>query len=177
MKKLLLLPLVLLAFTSCKDKNDKTQKEEKAQPTSFTEEALNETMQSTDGVTIDFRTILDKHQGKPMVIDLWASWCPDCIKGMPKVHALQEKFPDVTYVFLSFDKTKEAWINGIDKYGAKGENYFLGRDKWKDGALSKAIDLDWIPRYIVLDEIGNIALFRAVEADDEELIATLNNLK
>ena len=177
MKKLLLLPLILLAFTGCKDKSDKPQEEEKEQPTSFTQEALNETLVATDGFEIEFGTMLDKFQGKPMVIDFWASWCPDCIKGMPKVHALQEQFPDVTYVFLSFDKTREAWINGIDKYGTKGKNYFLGRDKWKNGALSKAIELDWIPRYMVLDEVGNIVLFRAIEADDEKLIATLNNFK
>ncbi|GGB68632.1 alkyl hydroperoxide reductase [Flavobacterium suaedae] len=177
MKKLLLLPIILLAFTGCKDKSDKSQEEEKVQPTSFTEKALNETMQTPDGATMDFRTVLEKYQGRPIVIDLWASWCPDCIKGMPKLHALQEQFPDVTYLFLSFDKTKEAWINGIDKYEVKGEHYLLGRDKWKGGALSEAVELDWIPRYMVLDETGNIALFRAVEADDEKLIATLNNLK
>jgi len=109
------------------------------------------------------------------VIDVWDSWCPDCIKGMPKVEALQKEFPEAVYLFLSYDKTPESWAKGIEKYAVNGEHYLI-LSKWKGGTFNNSIDLDWIPRYIVLDKTGKIALYRAIEADDEKLISTIKNL-
>ena len=36
---------------------------------------------------------------------------------------------------------------------------------WK-GPFAKAIDLDWIPRYMVIDTTGEISLYRAIAIDD-----------
>ncbi|OYQ33122.1 alkyl hydroperoxide reductase [Flavobacterium cyanobacteriorum] len=166
MKKILLLPVLMLAIISC------TQ----AQETAFTTETLNSTMTTLDGKEIAFKDILARYKGKTVVIDVWASWCPDCVKGMPKVHALQKQFPNVVYLFLSYDKTDEAWKKGIEKNKVKGENYHVGTNM-KKGAFSEGIKLDWIPRYMVVDKNGKIALWRAIEADDEKLIAILKNLK
>jgi hypothetical protein len=95
---------------------------------------------------------------------------------MPKVVELQKQFPDAVYLFLSYDKTPESWAKGIEKYGVKGEHYFVKSD-WKGGAFSESIDLDWIPRYLILDKSGKITLYKAIEADDEKLITTLKNIK
>jgi thiol-disulfide isomerase/thioredoxin len=166
MKKILLLPLFLVAMISC------TQ----AQENSFTAETLNSTMTTLDGKEMAFKDILAKYKGKTIVIDVWASWCPDCVKGMPKVHNLQKQFPNAVYLFLSYDKTEESWKKGIEKNNVKGENYHVGNNM-KKGTFSEGIKLDWIPRYMVVDKKGKIALWRAVEADDEQLIATLKKLK
>ena len=169
MKKILLLPLILLAFTACKE-------EKKETPTNFTEAALNDTMTALDGTEMQFKEILEKYKGNPIVIDVWASWCPDCVKGMPKVHKLQEQFPNAVYLFLSYDKTPESWKKGIEKYEAKGEHYLIG-SAWKGGTFSESIELDWIPRYMLVDKESNIAFYYAKEADNEELIATLKTIQ
>jgi len=148
----------------------------KAQKTAFTEEALKDVMLTLDEKSLSFEEILKKYKGKTIVIDVWASWCPDCIKGMPKVEALQQQFPNAVFLFLSYDKTPESWKKGIEKYNVKGEHYLI-QSKWKGGAFSNSIDLDWIPRYMIIDKTGAIALYRAIEADDEKLITTLKNLK
>ncbi len=152
----------LLGMTSCS----------KAQKTEFTKDALAEVMQSQTGEEITFQEILQTYKGKTIVIDIWASWCTDCIKGMPKVEALQAQFPEVVYLFLSYDKTPESWAAGIEKYQVKGAHYLI-RSNWKGGGFKSAVDIDWIPRYLVVDPTGKIALYRAIEADDEQLIATL----
>ena len=128
-------------------------------------------MISTKNETITFKEILDQYKGKTVLIDVWASWCPDCVKGMPKVKTLQKDFPNVTYLFISMDKNYEAWLKGIEKYDVKGE-HFLTTDGMK-GVFGSSINLDWIPRYMIVDKEGKIALFKAIEADDEKLIATL----
>ncbi|MGX7666141.1 TlpA family protein disulfide reductase [Flavobacterium pedocola] len=148
---------------------------QKKDDTAFKKEALENVMVTTDGGQITFKEILKKYEGKTIVMDIWASWCSDCIKGMPKVKALQKEFPDATYLFISMDKTPEAWKKGIEKYEVNGEHY-MATDGMK-GVFGKAVNLDWIPRYMVVDKKGTIALYKAIEADDQKLIETLKTLK
>jgi len=140
----------------------------------FKSEALSQKLMSVTGEYITFEQALNIYKGKPILIDVWASWCPDCIKGMPKVHQLQEEY-ELVYMFLSYDKTERDWRLGIDKYKTIGENFLIQSD-WKTGEFRKTIDLDWIPRYILVDKFGKIAHYRAIEADDPELIAKIKEL-
>ena len=57
----------------------------------------------------------------------------------------------------------------------KGDN-FMANDQMK-GVFAKAIDVDWIPRYIILDKKGKIVLYRAIETDFDKINETLKNLK
>jgi len=167
MKRLLLLPIVLFSMISCSQ----------AQESTFTKAALDSKMTSTDGKEIAFKDILKQYKGKTVVIDVWASWCSDCAKGMPKVHDLQKQFPEVAYLFLSYDRADDAWLKGIEKYSLESYgNYHVGKSM-KEGAFAESVKLDWIPRYMVIDKTGKIALFKAIEADDAKLIAILKKLK
>ncbi len=156
-----ILLVALISFLSCS----------KDTPTQFSQDALNDAFVTLSGETIPFNEILTKHEGKTLLIDVWASWCKDCIKGMPKVKTLQENNTDVVYVFLSLDKSMDSWKRGIDKYQVEGDHYFM-QSGWK-GDFGTFIDLDWIPRYMVVDETGTIKLFKAVKADDSKLINAL----
>ncbi|TYP97956.1 thiol-disulfide isomerase/thioredoxin [Tenacibaculum adriaticum] len=159
MKKIILLVVIILA--SCKTKN----------PTQFSKESLNDTFITLNGESQSFKDILDQYKGKRILIDVWASWCGDCIKGMPKVEQLQAENLDVIYLFLSLDKTIEEWETGIKKYKVKGEHYFM-QSGWK-GDFGSFLGLDWIPRYVVVNEQGEIDLFKAVEAGDERILDAL----
>jgi len=165
MKKIFVLATMLISTLGC------AQKEE----TSFKKEGLENLMVTTENKPITFAEILKKYEGTTIVIDVWASWCSDCVKGMPKVKELQEKNPKVTFLFISMDKSYESWLKGIEKYEVRGEHY-LTADGMK-GVFGKSIDLDWIPRYMVVDKKGKIALYKVIEADDEKLIKTLESLK
>ena len=136
-------------------------------PTQFSEEALNDTFISLDDEVLTFETILEKYKGKQIVIDVWASWCKDCVRGFSKLKQLQEEKDDVVYLFLSLDRSIDKWKRGIDKYNIEGEHYYM-QSGWK-GPFGKFLDLDWVPRYLVVDAQGNIKLFRAVKADDKRI--------
>lgn len=140
-------------------------------PTQFSEEALNDTFITLEENNTTFKDILSTHKGKTILIDLWATWCKDCIVGMPKIKALQNEFKDVVFVFLSLDKNEKAWKRGIKKYNLTGEHYFI-QSGW-DGVFCDFINLNWIPRYMVINKAGNIELFKAVKADDDKLIQAI----
>lgn len=157
------LAVILISFCSLEEKK------------SFSKKALSEKLLAADGQQLSFKNILKKHKGENLVIEIWASWCGDCVKAMPKLKELQANNPDVSYVFISMDKTADKWKAGIEKHEIIGDHY-MALDQMK-GVFGQAIDLDWIPRYIIVDKKGNIALYRAVETDFEKIDNTLKSLK
>lgn len=165
MKQLVLAVIAFISF-SC------TQ----AQKTTFSKEALSEKLLATDGSQVTFKNILKKYKGKTLVIEVWASWCGDCVKAMPKLKELQANNPDVSYLFISADKTADKWKAGIEKHELNKGDHYMMNDGMK-GLFGKAIDLDWIPRYIVVDKTGKIVLYRAIETDFEKINSTLQSLK
>lgn len=40
-------------------------------------------------------------RGKPLVINLWATWCPPCRREMPVLQAAQQANPEVEFVFVN----------------------------------------------------------------------------
>ena len=46
-------------------------------------------------------TLVDLHPGKPKVVNIWASWCPPCIREMPVLEKAQKRYPDITFVFVN----------------------------------------------------------------------------
>ncbi len=142
------------------------------QKISFSEKALNDVFLSAANEDVKFSEVLEKHKGKTILIDVWANWCKDCIVGMPDVKALQNEFGEVSFVFLSLDKNIEHWRYGIDKYKMTGDHYFISSG-WEGGFCS-SIDLDWIPRYIVVDANGAISLYRAIKARDSKIKSALS---
>lgn len=154
--------MLLIVFLGC----------ESEKPIQFSEKANLEMLIGLDDSKITLREVLYQHEGKKIFIDVWASWCKDCIVGVPKIKAIQKEFPNVVYLFLSVDRSNPSWKRAIEKYNLVGEHYNLpeGMD---DGDFVKFINLNWIPRYMVIDEKGEIALFKAIDASDELITEAL----
>jgi thiol-disulfide isomerase/thioredoxin len=164
MKKIIASLAVLFSLTSCQ-----------AQETEFSKESLESKLTTIDNKAIPFEEILKQNHGKTVVIEVWASWCSDCVKSMPEVKELKDRFPDVAFVNLSCDKTFDAWKNGIEKHEVTGENYLI-KDGMK-GEFGASIKLDWIPRFIVINKEGKIVLFRAIEKDFDKIIESIEASK
>ncbi|HKM36796.1 MAG TPA: TlpA disulfide reductase family protein [Thiopseudomonas sp.] len=45
--------------------------------------------------------------GKPLVINLWATWCPPCRREMPVLAAAQQANPDIRFVFVNQGEGQE----------------------------------------------------------------------
>ena len=165
MKKIALYLVAAITTLSCSN----------AQVKEFSKETMQKELVLPDNNKVTFKDLLKKHKGKVTVIEIWASWCSDCVKAMPKVKEMQANHPTVDFVFISMDKAYDKWLAGIEKHELKGDHYWV-TDGMK-GEFGKSIDVDWIPRYIILDKNGKIITYRAIETDFETINATLKTLE
>jgi thiol-disulfide isomerase/thioredoxin len=145
-----------------------------AQEHKLNDAVLKSSFVDIDGNEVSFTEILGKHKGKKVVLEIWASWCSDCIKAMPELKKLQKKFEKTDFVFISMDKTFEKFKEGIEKHKLQGEHYF-SKTPWKESEFAKNIKLDWIPRYMIFDEKANVILFKAIKPNDKKLIELLKS--
>ena len=52
--------------------------------------------------TLDARPVdLGSYRGRPVVLNLWATWCPPCRREMPAFEQAQAAFPNVAFVMVN----------------------------------------------------------------------------
>lgn len=102
---------------------------------------------------------LSKLKGKYVVLDFWASWCPDCRKDAPNLVRMYQEFHSrgVEFVGVSFDTDVAAWKNGIAKYDIP---YMQVSElkKFHDTNISKVYGVRWIPSMYLIGKDGKVAL-------------------
>ena len=66
--------------------------------TEFPAAALQDSVVDLDGNSATIEKIFSNYKGKIVLLDLWATWCGDCIKNMP-VKSLHKKTIPVAVCF------------------------------------------------------------------------------
>lgn len=115
-------------------------------------------------------------KGKYVLIDFWASWCPDCRRISPNVEAIAKEYQgkDLTVVAVSFDIDKEAWVKYINRNGAPvNEVHVSELKKMKESAVAKAFGVQWIPSLYLLDKDGKVLLATVEVSKVEAMVKTL----
>ena len=95
-------------------------------------------------------------KGKLLFIDIWATYCPDCRKELPALETLQEdyKTEPITFVNISVDRDKEAWKTMVKEKKLRGIHLYASPETKE--LFKELYDLRSIPRYMLIDEKGNI---------------------
>jgi thiol-disulfide isomerase/thioredoxin len=78
-----------------------------------------------DGSPFDLQAL----RGKVVLLDFWASWCPDCIREMPAVRQAYQKYKDQGFaiVGISLDKDAQALSNFVARKLIPWPQYFDGK--------------------------------------------------
>ena len=110
--------------------------------------------------TIDGKTFkLSQLKGKTVVLDFWASWCPDCRKDAPEVVRMYKEYAPqgIEFVGVSMDTDMEAWRKACEQFGIT-YTQVSELKKFKETDIAKAYGVKWIPSMVVVDKEGKVAL-------------------
>lgn len=143
--------------------------------TKFSKEALAQKIEDEDGKKLSIQSILDQHKGKVLVIDFWASWCRDCLLALPKAEELEKNNPNISFVFFSLERSKEGFDKSLERFDMKEKENYWFSDGWKND-FNNYIDLNWIPRYMVINQKSGIAKYYAISPEDPDIQKTIDNL-
>lgn len=92
-------------------------------------------------------------KGKPVYIDIWATWCPPCRAELPYLKKLEEKYGEQVYfVSISCDMDKTKWETMVKQEKLGGIQLHFGNDQ----SLMQAYAVTGIPRFILLDAEGKV---------------------
>ncbi len=114
---------------------------------------------------------LSSFRGRKVVLDFWASWCPDCRADIPRLKALQAKAnpSQVAFVSVSFDRTLDALTTYVEENYLGGVQLYEPAGK-KESAIGEAYGVKWIPSLYVIDEEGKVLLGTVMIGKVEALI-------
>ncbi|MDX5406785.1 MAG: TlpA family protein disulfide reductase [Chromatiaceae bacterium] len=62
----------------------------------------------------------DLAQGKPVVMNIWASWCPPCHREMPHLLAAEQLHPDVRFMLINLQENRAT----VQEYLRKHQLHF-----------------------------------------------------
>ena len=113
-------------------------------------------MKTPDGKNFQFSKWA---KGKTVVLDFWASWCPDCRKDAPEVVRLYQEYRQkgIEFLGISMDTDVEAWKKAIEKFGIEYPQVSELK-KFKETDIAKAYGVKWIPSMVVVGADGKVAL-------------------
>ena len=128
-------------------------------------------LQTMNGDTLTLSSL----RGKYVLIDFWASWCPDCRKASPELVRLQNQYKDKNFTILgvSIDENRESWLNAIEKDGLVWEQV-ISEGGWNSNEL-KAYAVRWLPTSYLIDPQGVIVAKNIEVSKLEPKIAELLN--
>lgn len=100
---------------------------------------------------------LSDYQGKYVLIDFWATWCPDCRKLTPSLLSLYNEYKDKNIVFLgvSFDTNKEQLVDYVSKNAVPWAQVSEFK-KWKETTISTQYGIKWIPTVYLIGPDGKV---------------------
>lgn len=180
---LLAAAFALIAITSCSSDNESQNQSQTVSdslphdPYSAPLNPASRKAQAQDFTTTllngDSFTLSDQ-QGKVVLLNIWATWCPPCEEETPALNDLYEKYRDqgVEFLGISIDEQGRSVVKPfVEKYDV---SYPITID---DGSIMEKYGPTMgVPTTYLLDKEGNLRYFATGAITKEELEPRLQKL-
>jgi len=115
---------------------------------------------------------LAEFEGRPLVINFWASWCPACVAELPEFEAAHLEYADeVTFVGIANADIRQAADRLAESVGL---TYTLGDDP--DGDMFRELGLFAMPSTIFVTADGEIHEVFGGQLDERALTERIDDL-
>lgn len=112
-------------------------------------------------------------KGRPVVINLWATWCPPCRREMPVLQAAQSARDDVVFLFVNQREARNTVNNFLN-----GENLKLNNVLFDErGQLAEQVGSAALPTTLFYDADGGQVGSHLGELSQASLMRYLQALK
>lgn len=105
------------------------------------------TVQSLAGDPVDLQA---EYRGQGLVINLWATWCPPCVREMPLLEDAQQRWTDVTIVTVNQGESAAAVRQFFSEQNIKLDHVLLDTNS----TFSNTIESYVLPTTLFFDENG-----------------------
>jgi YD repeat-containing protein len=110
---------------------------------------------------------------QPMVVNLWASWCPPCIREIPVFEEAQKNETDVTFVFVNQGESPAHIDAFMDEHGFSLDNVWLD----PRNAVGQATGAHAMPTTLYYDANGQLVSTHFGELSSATLRRGLERLR
>jgi len=117
---------------------------------------------------------LSSYQGGPLVINLWATWCPPCRREMPVLQNAQHQHQNVTFLFVNQGESMQSVSTFLETQGLNLTNVLFdsgGQLGQKVGSMALPTTLFYSAEGRLLNshlgELSEASLARALESFDQ----------
>ena len=116
---------------------------------------------------------LAKLAGRPVVVNLWATWCPPCRREMPVLGAAQERHPEVQFVFANQGERADTVRGYLSGQAFQLDNVLLDTSH----AFSRLLGSGALPTTLFFDAGGRLVEQRMGELSAATLAQKLQLLE
>lgn len=115
-------------------------------------------------------------KGKVVLLDFWSIYCVSCLKEIPKLVEIYEKYKDkdVVFIYVDLDTNKRR----LDMFRKKNNFNPVIMDKKRD--IAKLFNVNILPTTLIIDKAGKLRFFHegykpGDEHEIEDIIQKLLN--
>lgn len=136
-------------------------------------------LKDTAGQSITFSQLLKKFKGNYVYVEYWATWGIPCRDMFSENIKLEKEYlnKNIKFISVAFYNDEKSWLSFIsdnpDKFGK--ENYYITSNT-NSSRIIKKWEIKSIPRYMLLDEKGEITLFDAPLPNSKKIRTIFNRL-